>query len=323
MEIQTRHRRSAEAKRPKGRAVIALAERREMPVAVLFAALVVGMAAWVKSAFGGDAPPAPADTRPIPSSAGEAVASLALVDSALTAFSSARHIADDPVSPTEPTGMEVADLGRIGRGPEAADLSRFFSMEEPVLDLPASPADGPASAGMPGWAPESGATLTDAAPGGDVPAPARSSGGGKGIDVKDNNGAGNGDAGGGGSAEPEFAAISFEALFAQLAEVARPFHPASVRDIGSAAIGDWISAQELQRLRGDDGRSGAEAAFMARENQTHQLLSTPDSREAFLDRHFPSERAGTAELGGAMLTEVPSGSLPEAVPVSDTMGGIL
>ena len=57
MEIKTRHRGSADGNRPKGRALLALAERREVPVAALFAALTVGMAAWVKSAFGGNAAP--------------------------------------------------------------------------------------------------------------------------------------------------------------------------------------------------------------------------------------------------------------------------
>lgn len=323
MEIQTRHRRSAESKRAKGRAVFSLAERRELPVAALFAALVVGMAAWVKSAFGGDAPPTNSDARPGPSAAEEAVATLTPTDSLSTASLPARHVADDPVVPTVQPATEVADLGRIGRGPGAADLSRFFSTEEPTLNLPAVAIKGTAPAGMKEWTPEIDARQTLAAPGGEMSAPGRISGGGKGGDGKDGNGLGSGDAAGGGSAEADFAGISFEAFFAQLAEVVRPFHPSTVRDIGSAAIGDWISAQELQRLRGEDGRTDAEAAFMARENQTYQLLSTPDSREAFLDRHFPAEGAAIAEPGAAMLAEALSSTLPEAVPVSDTMGGLL
>lgn len=53
MEIKTRHRKSAEQNKPKGRALFALAERKEAPFAAMFAALTLTLAAYVKTAFGG------------------------------------------------------------------------------------------------------------------------------------------------------------------------------------------------------------------------------------------------------------------------------
>lgn len=319
MEIQTRHRKSAEANRPKGRALLALAERREAPVAALLAALMVGMAAWVKSAFGSDAPRAEDAPPPMPEAGEEGVA--------LADFAGG----EGPVAPVPAPVMEetalpvteqveaVQDLGRIGRGAGMLDLSRFFEMEEPTLDLP--PSAGGAAGGDalavrgPGAEPFGGMARGGAAVGGAA--------GGSGA-VAEGGGAG-GATGDGGAGTPapgaEFAGIGFEDLFAQLAEVARPFHAATVRDIGQLAIGDWISAHELQRLRGPDNRPDPEAAFMAREERTYQLLSNDETREAFLDRHFPSQASDRGEaMAAARLDDTDTdgaGSGPQASHATD------
>lgn len=315
MEIKTNHRGSAEANRPKGRALLALAERREAPLAALFAALTVGMAAWVKSAFGGDAAQGD-EAASVPSKAGEeAMASLTLTDGEVMAAAKAAPMTDDPAATPQTPEEAVADLGRIGRGPGAPDISRFFQLEEPALDLPAFAGPELGTGRMAAKLPEM--ARADAGP------PAAGAGpvaGGKPVGGTEGAGnpgngsggsAGGGSSGGGSGAEPaEFDGIGFETLFARFAEVVRPFHPATVREIGHVAIGDWISAQELQRLRGSDSRPDAEAAFMARENQTAQLLSNAEGREAFLDRHFPSQGQGQDAAGDAM----PFATLAETEP---------
>jgi len=319
MEIQTRHRKSAEANRPKGRALLALAERREAPVAALLAALMVGMAAWVKSAFGSDAPRAADAPPPMPEAGEEGVA---LADFA----GGAGPVAPVPAPAMEETALPVTeqveavqDLGRIGRGSGMLDLSRFFEMEEPTLDLPPS-AGGAAGVDAlavrgPGVEPFGGMARGGAAVGGAA--------GGSGA-VAEGGGAG-GATGDGGAGTPapgtEFAGIGFEDLFAQLTEVARPFHAATVREIGQLAIGDWISAHELQRLRGPETRPDPEAAFMAREDRTHQLLSNEETREAFLDRHFPSQASDRGEaMASARLDDGDAegmGNGPLAAPAVD------
>lgn len=320
MEIQTRHRKSAEANRPKGRALLALAERREAPVAALLAALMVGMAAWVKSAFGSAATPPEAAPAAMPESDDQGIVTTVLRDAAAPAPVEAAMAMEEAAAPVAEEAEAVQDLGRIGRGPGMLDLSRFFEMEEPTLDLPPQ-AGGGAGGDAPavqvsGMGPMGGMTRAGGAAGGGS---AGSSG-----QVAEGGGTGGGSGeGGAGTPAPgaEFAGIGFEALFAQLAEVARPFHAATVRDIGQLAIGDWISAHELQRLRGPDNRPDPEAAFMAREDRTYQLLSNDETREAFLDRHFPSQASDRGEaMAAARLDDTETdgaGSGPQASHATD------
>jgi hypothetical protein len=312
MEIQTRHRKSAEANRPKGRALFALAERREAPIAALLAALTVGMAAWVKSAFGGNALSVEAAATPAPDLADAAMSRIAPAEKPLEAASAlAPPVPDEAAPDAQALEEAVADLGRIGRGPAAPDLSRFFQLEEPTIDLPPQ-ATNPAYGG-------NGGITRPSIDRPDVTAPAGAVAAGKegGPAVPDGGQAGGSDGGAPPPDAGEFDGIRFETLFARLAEVVRPFHPQTVRDIGSVTIGDWISAHELQRLRGNDSRPDAEAAFMARENQTYQVLSNEDTREAFLERHFPS--AGE----DAVPSFAAADGVPEHAAMADTPAGLL
>jgi hypothetical protein len=312
MDIQTRHRKSAEANRPKGRALFALAERRDLPVAALFAALMVGMAAWVKSAFGGTAMAVDIDPAPRPELADARLSLLTPSEGPVDGETDLLPpVPDEAGTDTQAVEEAVADLGRIGRGPAAPDLSRFFQLDEPTIDLPPQAVN-----------PAQGGTGAMARPAIDRPDAIASAGGvaagkGGGAVAPEGGKPGGSD---GNAAAPDadgFDGIRFETLFARLAEVARPFHPETVRDIGSVAIGDWISAHELQRLRGNDSRPDAEAAFMARENQTYQLLSNEDTREAFLDRHFPTE-------GGEMAQSLAAADgMPDPAAVAETTGGLL
>ena len=61
MDIKTKHRKSAEQNKAKGRALFALAERKDVPFAAMFAALTLTLAAYVKTAFGGSPQPGAAD----------------------------------------------------------------------------------------------------------------------------------------------------------------------------------------------------------------------------------------------------------------------
>ncbi len=309
MEIQTRHRKSAEANRPKGRALLALADRREVPVAAMFAALVLGMAAWVKSAFGGDAAAPETGAAPPRGDEGQGIGAQARLDGPVpvTPFSDpAREAGQANANASE----NVEDLGRIGRGPGSLDLLRFFERDAPAsvpfaLDG-AEAAFAPGSGSLPGL---DGPDGIGRAPAGGVPrgvGAAGDGGGGSGSGGSGGAGPGSGGSGDGGSGDggsgQGFAEIGFEALFARLAEVARPFPASTMRDIGSLAIGDWISAHEMHRLRAPDTRPDPEAAFFAREDRTYQLLSNADTREAFLDRHFPSQAADRAgDAAGARL----------------------
>ena len=324
MEIQTRHRKSAEANRPKGRALLALAERREAPVAALLAALMVGMAAWVKSAFGSAATPPEAGPAPLPKADDQGIVTTVLQDAAAPAVDDPARAMDEAAAPVAEQAEAVQDLGRIGRGPGVLDLSRFFAMEEPTLDLPPSAGGGAGGDAPAVQVPGIGAMGGMARGGGAVGGLSGGAGGAGPVAEGGGTGGASGD-GGSGTPAPgaDFAGIGFEALFARLAEVARPFHAETVREIGQLAIGDWISAHELQRLRGPDNRPDPEAAFLAREDRTHQLLSNEETREAFLDRHFPSQASDRGEtMALARLEDADAdgpGSGPQANPATDAL----
>ncbi|MEZ5754576.1 MAG: hypothetical protein R3D90_07370 [Paracoccaceae bacterium] len=320
MQIQTRNRKSATDRQPKGRALFALADRREAPFAAIFAGLVIGMAAWVKSAFGGapvagaedagtPAMPAAADAKADPAAPlppGQPVAPLpADVDMA----------APRDLHPAE----AVEDLGRVGRGPGMLDLSRFFPREDPALDLPALFGGDP-GAGPPGLA-SPGPQPTGAAPHGAGAALASAAGPGSAGPGS----AGSGSVGGTPATDPALSPdpgpIAFEDLFARLAQVVSPFGPETLRDIGTLAIGDWISQHELRRLRGEDAADPALIAFRLREDRSHDLLSNPDSREAFLQSHFPAadpDAPPTTAMADADADEASSTSL-----VPDSPAGLL
>ena len=136
MDIKTKHRKSAEQNKPKGRALFALAERKDVPFAAMFAALTLTLAAYVKTAFGGSPQPGAADQQPLQQTPDEGMAAprpSAEIEGP-PALDFAEGEGDAPLITGSVPGME--DLGRIGRGPGMTDLSRFFPEVDPALDLP-------------------------------------------------------------------------------------------------------------------------------------------------------------------------------------------
>lgn len=342
MEITTRHRKSAEQKKPKGRALFTLAERKEAPFAAMFAALTLTLAAYVKSAFGGTAQPSDPTDQPLDRDAAEQV-------------SAPRHPGMDEPAPQvefseldegQPliTGSlpgEDTDMGRIGRGPGPLDLSRFFPETEPSMDMPdLYLADRPeiktaalpsmfgtrgTSAGdmpfIPG-APSIGDTGGGAGggTGGNAGGPvAGGNGPGAGQGQGQGPGAGQGPGMGGEDADG-IVGVNFHQLFAQLASVVRPFHPTTVRDISDLAIGDWVSQHELYKLRGGETRPDLDTAYLVREERTYDLVSNPQSKAAFIEQYFPSlDTPANATMPEASLAESP---LPAATDMAGSALGI-
>lgn len=328
MEIKTKHRKSAEQNKPKGRALFTLAERKEAPFAAMFAALTLTLAAYVKSAFGGTAQPSDPTDQPVDRDAAEQV-------------SAPRHPGMDEAAPQvefseldegQPliTGSlpgEDTDMGRIGRGPGQLDLSRFFPEANPALDMPdlyladqpeietaALPSMFGARGGMP------------FVPG--APAIGGGSGGGTG-----NSGGNTGNTGGNGTGEGDaegIVGVSFHELFAQLASVVRPFHATTVRDISNLAIGDWVSQHELYKLRGGETRADLDTAYLAREERTYDLVSNPESKAAFIEQYFPSlDNPASSTMPEATLAETPvitaadMVTQPDPLLATDTATGLL
>jgi hypothetical protein len=311
MEIKTKHRKSAEQNKAKGRALFTLAERKEAPFAAMFAALTLTLAAYVKSAFGGTAQPSDPTDQPVDRDAAEQV-------------SAPRHPGMDEAAPQvefselddgQPliTGSlpgEDTDMGRIGRGPGPLDLARFFPEATPALDLPdLYLADQPeiTTAALPSmFGARGGLPFVPGAP-----AIGGGNGGNGGSGTTGNtggNGNGNGNSGNGAGEEDAMGivGVSFQDLFAQLASVVRPFHPTTVRDISNLAIGDWVSQHELYKLRGGETRADLDTAYLAREERTYDLVSNPESKEAFIEQYFPSlETPATSTMPEATLAETP------------------
>lgn len=322
MEIKTKHRKSAEQNRPKGRAMFALAERKEAPFAAMFAALTLAMAAYVKSAFGGTAQADEQISQPA-AKAPLQEASVAALDEMEAPNPFADLVAPEKDQPLITAKLdEDGDLGRIGRGPGMLDLSRFFPEVEPTLDLPdAFLADQPniANAAMPAsMRADTGANSSQSSAG--------TGGAGSGGQANGGSGGGAGGNAGPGSDGAEdldaMAGVNFHALFAQLAAVVRPFHPTTVRDISEAAIGDWVSQHELYRLRGGETRADMDAAYLAREERTYQMVTNPDSREAFIDQHFPT--ANTDMPAASLAEDVAAAAMqPEPLLSTDTNTGLL
>ena len=326
MEIKTKHRKSAEQNKPKGRALFTLAERKEAPFAAMFAALTLTLAAYVKSAFGGTAQPSDPTDQPVDRDAAEQV-------------SAPRHPGMDEAAPQvefseldegQPliTGSlpgEDTDMGRIGRGPGQLDLSRFFPEANPALDMPdlyladqpeietaALPSMFGARGGMP------------FVPG--APAIGGGSGGGTG-----NSGGPGGPGNGAGEGDAEsIVGVSFHELFAQFASVVRPFHATTVRDISNLAIGDWVSQHELYKLRGGETRADLDTAYLAREERTYDLVSNPESKAAFIEQYFPSlDNPASSTMPEATLAETPvitaadMVTQPDPLLATDTATGLL
>lgn len=318
MQIQTRNRKSAADRQPKGRALFALADRREAPFAAIFAGLMIGMAAWVKSAFGAaelSAPEGPG----APAAPDQATAARAdMAPAPVKPLLAQTPVLEEPPAPGDlPEAGIVADLGRIGRGPGALDLSRFFPQAEPMPDLPALPGGDP-GAGRPG-ARGPGPLPDGAAFPGAGAAPGSAEGpGSRGGSPGTGPGTGAGTAPDN-PAETDPGPIAFEQLFARLAQVVAPFGPETLRDIGTLAIGDWISQHELRRLRGEETADPGLAALRLREDRSHDLLSNPDSREAFLQSHFPAADADAPPP--VALTETGDEATSSLVP--DSPAGLL
>lgn len=327
MEIQTRHRKSAEQARPKGRALFALAERKEAPFAAMFAALTLTLAAYVKTAFGG-APQHGAEDQQ-PQMARDPDQAAPQIDTDTGTPPTVDFAELDEEQPLITGSLpDHADMGRIGRGPGMLDLSRFFPDADPQLDLPhAFLTDMPdietarlAPLPMPGGAavavPGAGAVSGGAVSGGGA-------GGGAG------GGGGNGGGGNGGVTPPApddeaIVGVNFHQLFAQLAAVVRPFHPTTVRDISNAAIGDWLSQQELYRLRGGETRGDLDQAYLVREERTEAMLKDADQRQAFIDQHFPGTSSAMPEASLAETPAVVADSLvPDPLLNTDTHTGLL
>ena len=318
MEIQTKHRKSAEQNRPKGRALFALAERKEAPFAAMFAALTLALAGYVKTAFGST--PLPEDQTAQPSDRSSvqdaSVSRQPELDMAipLVAF-------DDPGEQPIVTGKpeDVVDLGRIGRGPGMLDLSRFFPDTVPALDIPyAYLADQPDidTASLKPLLPDGAGLLAGTA---------KLAGGGSGGGGQAGGGAGNGPSGPGAEDGGDaIAGVNFDALFAQLASVVRPFHPTTVREISNLAIGDWVSQHELYRLRGGETLPDMDAAYLAREDRTFDTVTNPDSREAFIDQFFPASTTSDPAMPEATLSEAMTAAAmqPEPLLSSDTNTGL-
>lgn len=322
MEIKTKHRKSAEHNRPKGRALFALAERKEAPFAAMFAALTLTLAAYVKTAFGGTPPAMEQGAQPQDNTEAQDAATVRLAEleptESLVDFAEAKD--DRPVI----TGKmeDEADLGRIGRGPGMLDLSRFFPDADPSIDLPyAFLSDQPtlqAASLQPGQRSAPDQMFGGVGAGGGASAGV---GGGQA-------GGGPGGSGSGPAAEEDadgIVGVNFHTLFAQLAAVARPFHPTTVREISDLAIGDWVSQHELYRMRGGETRADLDAAYLAREQRTFDIVSNPDSREAFIDQHFPTSGAVNSTLPEATLSEeiAAASTLPEPLLSTDTNTGLL
>ncbi len=318
MEIQTKHRKSAEQNRPKGRALFALAERKELPFAAMFAALTLALAGYVKTAFGST--PLSEDQTAQPSDRTSAQ------DTALSRQPE-MDMANPLVALTDPEGQPIvtgkleddADLGRIGRGPGMLDLSRFFPETVPALDIPyAYDADQP-DIGT--------ASPKSLLPGGDGPLSSLPNlvGGGSGGGAQAGGGAGNGPSGPGAEDGADaIAGVNFDALFAQLATVVRPFHPTAVREISDLAIGDWVSQHELYRLRGGETLPDMDAAYLAREARTFDTVTNPDSREAFIDQFFPASTTSDPAMPEATLSEAMTAAAmqPEPLLSTDTNTGL-
>lgn len=360
MEITTKHRKSAEQKKPKGRALFVLAERKEAPFAAMFAALTLTLAAYVKSAFGGTAQPSDPTDQPVDRAAAEQA-------------SAPRHPGmDEPAPQVEFSELEDgqplitgslpgdADMGRVGRGPGPLDLSRFFPEADPTLDMPdlyladkpeITTASLPSMFGMRGdmpvipGAPSIGSggnggltgnlgNLLSGGPGSGLPGSGNVGNllpGGPG-NPGGSNGGGNG-TGGNGTIEPEaegIVGVNFHQLFAQLASVVRPFHPTTVRDISDLAIGDWVTQHELYKLRGGETRADLDTAYLVREERTYDMVSNPDSRAAFVQQYFPSlENPAASRMPEASLAETPviteaeMTTEPDPLLSTDTATGLL
>ena len=323
MDIKTRHRKSAEAARPRGRALFALAERKEAPFAAMFAALTLTLAAYVKTAFGAAPQPGEEAHQPQVAPKGdEGAPRFDREDSAPAGVDFAELDEDQPLI----TGSlpEQGDMGRIGRGPGMLDLSRFFPEADPALALPhAYLADQPeidtaqlARMPMPGMP----ALVIPGGGGGGAGGPVGGGNGGGG-------GGGTGGTGGPGTApdaDDAITGVNFHELFAQLAAVVRPFHATTVREISNAAIGDWLSQQELYKLRGGETRADLDQAYLLREQQTETLLRDADTRQAFLDQHFPSSDSTLPEATLSELPAVLADSLqPDPLLNTETNTGLL
>lgn len=301
MDIKTKHRKSAEQNRPKGRALFALAERKEAPFAAMFAALTLTLAAYVKTAFGGSPQPGAADQQPLQQAQEDGIAAPrhSEIVEGPPALDFAEGAGDDPLITGSLPG--TPDLGRIGRGPGMTDLSRFFPEVDPALDMPEIYLTDMPEIDTAGMAlnPARGAPVIPAGFGGGG---GGTGGGGGGT------GGGGGGTGGTGDGDDAFAGISFQDLFAQMASVVRPLHATTVREISDLVIGDWVSQHELYKLRGGETRPDLDAAYLAREDRTYDMVQNPDSREAFVDQFFPT-------TGGAGST-LPEVSLAETVTVA-------
>lgn len=329
MEIKTKHRKSAEQNKAKGRALFTLAERKEAPFAAMFAALTLTLAAYVKSAFGGTAQASDPTDQPVDRDTAEQVAA-------------PRHPGMDEATPQvefseldegQPliTGSlpgEDTDMGRIGRGPGPLDLGRFFPEATPTLDLPdLYLADQPEieTAALPSmFGARGGLPFVPGAPaigGGNSGGPGGSTGGNT------------GNTGGNGTAEGDaegIVGVSFQDLFAQLASVVRPFHATTVRDISNLAIGDWVSQHELYKLRGGETRADLDTAYLVREERTYDIVSNPESKAAFIEQYFPSlDNPASSTMPEATLAETPVitamdvATQPDPMLATDTATGLL
>ena len=298
MDIQTKHRKSAQLNRPKGRALLALAERKETPLAAMVTLMALAVAALARSAFAGEdrAAKAEGEDKSLPPTAEDYPVCRIEDAVAISPLDFAYVDPDDPlITGSIPRG---GDLGRIGLGPGAADISRFLDLDDPAMD-PAQQflADLP-DIRTASLAPFGALAAGFAAAGAGRAAGGGGTGGVGGVGGSTGGGAGDGGAGGGGggaatpSAPVDHAAVgtllSFEDLFASLADVTGQFCTGTVREISNAAIGDWISQHELYRLRGGESAPRVDPVFLAQEQRTHDLLANPDSREAFIQQHFPS-----------------------------------
>lgn len=328
MEIKTKHRKSAEQNRPKGRALFALAERKEAPFAAMFAALTLTLAAYVKTAFG-STPLAEDQANP---SLAKSLAQDAAIprQPGMDAKGPLVDLAEqEEVRPVITGKMEdEGDLGRVGRGPGMLDLSRFFAEADTSLDMPhAYLAEQPEidTAALPSLLRGGGAPMFGGAAGNGG---GGSFGGGGGASGGVSGGVGGGQAGeGNGSSGEEDAivGVNFHDLFAQLASVIRPFHPTTVREISDLAIGDWVSQHEMYRLRGGETRPDLDAAYLAREDRTYDIVSNPDSRDAFIEQHFPTSGAANSTMPEASLAEdvTAAAMQPEPLLSTDTNTGLL
>ena len=333
MDIKTKHRKSAEQNKAKGRALFALAERKDVPFAAMFAALTLTLAAYVKTAFGGAPQPGAADQQPLQQTPDEGIAAprTSAEIEGPPALDFAEGEGDAPLITGSVPGME--DLGRIGRGPGMTDLSRFFPEVDPALDLPESyltdmPEIETANLSFNG---ARGPSVAASAGGGGF-AGGGGTGGNGGTGGTGGNGPGTGPGTGPETGDDAFAGISFHDLFAQMASVIRPLHATTVREISDMVIGDWVSQHELYKLRGGETRPDLDAAYLAREDRTYDLVQNPDSREAFVDQFFPTTSgAGSTlpevslaeEMATQMANDPLAGLLPDPVVPTDTQTGLL